>query len=69
MDVSKLVTLLMGEVVIAIGVPLFCIARYFSAPDEKKKRRAHSIKIVAIVWMAVGVLIYLRVIISLINKH
>jgi uncharacterized membrane-anchored protein len=64
MDTSSLVVWLMGEVLIAVGLPLFYIARYFSAPEDKKKQKARDLKIIAVVWMAVGVLIYIEVIVS-----
>jgi hypothetical protein len=68
MDTSKLLMVLMGEVLIAIGVPLLAIARYLLAPDEKKSRIARGIKVIAIVWMAVGVLIYIRAFLGAIMK-
>jgi hypothetical protein len=55
----------MGVVMIGIGLPLFYIARYFSAPDDKKKQKARDLKVIAIIWMAVGVMIYLEVLISI----
>jgi uncharacterized membrane-anchored protein len=63
MDTNGLILWLMGEVMIAIGVPLFFLARYLSAPEDQKRQRAQSLKILAIVWMAVGVLIYIAVLI------
>jgi hypothetical protein len=61
MDANGLIIWLMGEVLIAIGLPLFYIARYLSAPEDKKKRKARDLKIIAIIWMSIGVLIYLVV--------
>ena len=61
MTTNNLIVWLMGEVLIAIGVPLFYLARYLSAPEDKKKQNARDLKVIAIVWMAVGVLIYLAV--------
>ncbi len=58
MDTSRLVIWAMGVVLIGVGAPLFCIARYLLAPESDKMRRARAIKVVAIVWMAVGVLVY-----------
>jgi hypothetical protein len=40
----------------------------FLAPDEKKSRIARGIKVIAIVWMAVGVLIYIRAFLGSIIK-
>ncbi len=65
MDVTRLIFWTMGVVLIAIGVPLFYLGKYFSAPEDEKKRKARDIKIIAIVWMAVGVLIYLGVLLSM----
>ena len=48
---------------IGIGLPLFYVARYLSAPEDKKKQKARDLKIIAIIWMAVGVMIYLVVLI------
>ena len=63
MDTFGSINLLMGVVLIGIGVPLFYLARYLSAPEDKKKQKVRSLKVIAIVWMAVGVLIYLGLII------
>lgn len=68
MDTNSLIIWLMGEVLIGIGVPLFYLARYLTAPDDKKKQKAQSLKVIAIVWMSVGVLIYLMVLVRLIVK-
>ncbi len=65
MDTTSLIYLLRGVVLIGIGVPLFGVARYFSAPEEKKKQKARGLKVIAIIWMAVGVMIYLRVLLSI----
>jgi heme/copper-type cytochrome/quinol oxidase subunit 2 len=59
----------MGVVLIAIGVPLFYLARYLSAPEDKKKQKVRSLKVLAIVWMTVGVMIYLGVFIRLILNN
>jgi hypothetical protein len=61
MDTTALITMAIGAVMIAVGVPLFFIGRYLLSPDDKRKPRASSIKILGIVWMAVGVLIYISV--------
>jgi heme/copper-type cytochrome/quinol oxidase subunit 2 len=66
MDTNSLIIWSMGVVLIAIGVPLFYLARYLSAPEDKKKQKVRSLKVLAIVWMTVGVLIYLGVFIRLI---
>ena len=67
MSTNNLIIWLMGEVLIAIGVPLFYLARYFSAPEDKRKKLIRGLKVIAVVWMAVGVLIYLAVIIFRLN--
>ena len=56
MDTVRWIT---GAVLIAVGVPLFFLARYFEAPENKKQQRARMLKLIGIVWMAVGVLLYL----------
>lgn len=61
MDTTALIIWLMGEVLIAIGLPLFYIARYLLAPGDKKRQKARDLKIIAVIWMSVGVLIYLVV--------
>ena len=48
-----------GAILIAIGVPLYFLARYFEASEESKKRRIRDLKGIAIVWMSVGVILYL----------
>ena len=50
---------------IGIGLPLFYVARYLSAPEDKKKQKARDLKVIAIIWMAVGVMIYLGILISI----
>ncbi len=50
---------IIGAVLIAVGLPLFFVGRYLSAPEDKKKQKARDIKIIGIIWMAVGVLIYI----------
>ncbi|HEX75013.1 MAG TPA: hypothetical protein G4O12_00365 [Dehalococcoidia bacterium] len=64
MDDKRLIIWTMGVVLIAVGLPLFCIARYFIAAEDKKKQKASDIKNLSILWMAVGVLIYIGVLIS-----
>jgi len=63
MDTTSLIIWLMGVVLIGIGLPLFYVARYLSAPGDKKKQKARDLKVIAIIWMAVGVMIYLVVLI------
>jgi hypothetical protein len=53
----------MGAVLIAVGLPLFYVGRYLSAPENEKKQKARDIKGIGILWMAVGVLIYIGVLI------
>jgi uncharacterized membrane-anchored protein len=68
-DIQRLIIWTMGVVMIAIGLPLFYVGRYFSAPESEKKQKARDIKGIAIIWMAVGVMIYLGVLISIfVNK-
>ena len=35
MDTSSAIRIVIGAVLIAIGLPLFALARYFSAPENK----------------------------------
>ncbi len=65
MDVARLVIWSMGAMMIAVGVPLYFLANYFSAPESEKQKKIRDLKIVAIVWMAVGVLIYISVLLSI----
>ena len=64
MDTSSAIRIVIGAVLIAIGVPLFALARYFSAPEDKKAQMARSMRVIAITWMSVGVLLYLVVLIT-----
>jgi heme/copper-type cytochrome/quinol oxidase subunit 2 len=66
MDTTRLILWSMGVVMIAIGLPLFYVARYFSAPEDKKKQKARDVKVIGIIWMVVGVMIYLGILISII---
>jgi hypothetical protein len=61
MDTTDLVRLVIGAVLITIGVPLFYLARYLLASQENKKRIAQGLKIIGIVWMSAGVILYLAV--------
>jgi len=65
MDITKLIIWTMGVVMIAIGLPLFYIGRYFRASEDEKKQKARDVQIIAIVWMAVGVIIYISVLVSI----
>ena len=51
--------LVLGAVLIAIGVPLFSLARYLLASEENKKRIARGLKVIALIWMSMGVILYL----------
>jgi heme/copper-type cytochrome/quinol oxidase subunit 2 len=64
MDVSKLVMWSMGVVLIAIGLPLFYLGRYFRAPEDEKKQKAGYLQVIGVIWMAAGVLIYIAVLLS-----
>jgi formate hydrogenlyase subunit 3/multisubunit Na+/H+ antiporter MnhD subunit len=65
MDTTKLIIWLMGVVMISIGLPLFYLGRYFRAPADEKKQKARDVQIIAIMWMAAGVVIYIGVLISI----
>ncbi len=43
-----------GAVLIALGVPLFFLARYLEAPEVSRKKSERALKVVAIIWMLVG---------------
>ncbi len=62
------IRLVIGAVLIAIGVPLFSVAGYLLASEEKKKRIARGLKVIAIVWMSIGVILYLAVLFTYIFK-
>jgi len=62
------IRLVSGAILIAIGVPLFSLARYLLAAEEKKKRIARGLKVIAIVWMSIGVILYLAVLFTHIFK-
>jgi len=65
MDTTRLILWSMGVVMIAIGLPLFYVARYLLAPEDKKKQKARDVKVIGIIWMVVGVMIYLGILISI----
>jgi uncharacterized membrane protein YidH (DUF202 family) len=67
MDTSSAIRTIIGAMLIAIGLPLFALARYFSAPEDKKNQMARGMKIIAITWVSVGVLLYLVVLITQLN--
>jgi hypothetical protein len=67
MDTSSVIRLVIGAVLIAIGLPLFALARYFSAPENKKNQMVRGIKVIAITWVSIGVLLYLGVLITNLN--
>jgi hypothetical protein len=48
MDIHGLIIWVMGVVLIGVGLPLFYIGRYLSAPEDQKKKRARDIKGIAI---------------------
>lgn len=48
-----------GAMLIAVGLPLFFLARYLEAPEDKKKESARVLKLVSIIWMSVGLILYL----------
>ena len=64
MDITDTIRLISGAVLIAIGVPLFYLARYLLASEENKKRIARGLKVVGIVLMSVGVILYLVVLLT-----
>jgi len=61
MDTNSLIMWAIGAVMIAVGLPLFFVADYFMAPEDKKKEKARNLQVVAIVWVAAGLVIYLSV--------
>jgi len=67
MDTSSAIRIVIGVMLIAIGLPLFALARYFSTPENKKNQMVRGIKIIAITWTSVGVLLYLVVLITNLN--
>jgi ACR3 family arsenite efflux pump ArsB len=68
MDTSSAIRIVIGAVLIAIGLPLFALARYFSAPEDKKNQMIRSMKIIAITWVSVGVLLYIVVLFTSLNS-
>ena len=47
MDVSSAIRIVIGAMLIAIGLPLFALARYFSSAEDKKNQTVRDIKIIA----------------------
>ena len=64
MDTNSLIIWAIGAVMIAIGLPLFYLGRYFSASEDEKKRKARDLKVIGIVWMSVGVIIYIVILVT-----
>lgn len=64
MDTISMIRIVIGAMLIAIGLPLLALARYFSVPEQKKNQMIRSIKTIAITWILVGVLLYIVVIIT-----
>jgi hypothetical protein len=67
MDAGNTIRIVIGATLIAIGIPFFALARYFSAPENKKNQMVLRIKVIAITWISVGVLLYLVVLITNLN--
>ena len=67
MDTSSAIRIVIGAVLIAIGLPLFALARYFLAPEDKKNQMARGMKVIAIIWVSVGLLLYLVVLVTNLN--
>ena len=67
MDTSSAIRIVIGAVLIAIGLPLFALARYFLAPEDKKNQMARGMKVSAIIWVSVGLLLYLVVLVTNLN--
>ena len=53
-----------GAIMIAIGLPLYFLARYFEASEDTKKRRIRDLKLIAILWISIGVIVYLVALIT-----
>jgi len=64
MDTNSLIKWVIGAVLIAVGLPLYYLARYLEAPEDTKKRKARNLKGIAIIWMSVGVILYLVALIT-----
>jgi heme/copper-type cytochrome/quinol oxidase subunit 2 len=68
LDTNSLILWAIGAVMIAIGVPLFYLARYLRAPENEKQRKARGLMIIALIWMIAGIVIYLAVLIRTIYR-
>ena len=68
LDTNSLIVWAIGAVLIAVGLPLFFIADYLSAEDSEKKTKARRLSIIAIIWVAVGLLLYISVAVRAILK-
>jgi uncharacterized protein YjeT (DUF2065 family) len=55
---------IVGAVLIAIGVPFFYLGNYLSAPEDRKKQKAAEIKLLGLIWMVAGVLLYVTVLVA-----
>ena len=40
---------IIGAVLVAVGVPIFYIGNYLSAPDDKKKQKATEVKLLGLI--------------------
>ncbi|HTY82437.1 MAG TPA: hypothetical protein VMB24_06605 [Dehalococcoidales bacterium] len=58
------IRILSGAVLIAIGVPVIALSRYFLAREANKRRSAQALKIMGTIWVAVGVILYLAVLLT-----
>ena len=63
MDTNALIVMSMGVPLIAIGIPLFALAKYLLAPEDKKTQIARGLKAIGIAWVLAGLLIYLSAIV------
>jgi hypothetical protein len=64
MDISDSIRLISGAVLIAIGVPLYYLSRYLLPLEKNQQRIAHGLKVIGIVWMSIGVILYLVVLLT-----
>ena len=65
MDSNILIYWGIGAVMIAVGVPIFFLGRYLLASEDVKKPRAWQLRIIGIVWMSVGVILYIIAILKM----
>ena len=65
MDTNSLIIWVNGAILIAIGLAVYFLAMYFEATEANRKNRVRDLKIVAILSMLVGALIYIIVLITL----